>query len=34
MIKKHLIECSNTMDDVYEDINQYNPARKKIFNCV
>ena len=28
------IECSNTMDDVYEDINDYNPIRKrKIFNC-
>ena len=26
-------ECSNTMDDVYEDIDEYNPARKrKIIN--
>ena len=23
------IECSNTMDDVYEDINDYNPIRKR-----
>ena len=23
------IECSNTMDDVYENINDYNPSRKK-----
>ena len=22
------IECSNTMDDVYENINEYNPIRK------
>ena len=28
------IECSNTMDDVYEDINDYNPIRKrKKINC-
>ena len=28
------IECSNTMDDVYEGINDYNPNRKrKILNC-
>ena len=33
--KKHLnnpnafIECSNTMDDVYENINSYNPIRKR-----
>ena len=27
-----LIECFNTMDDVYEDIKDYNPSRKrKIF---
>ena len=26
-------ECSNTMDDVYENIDDYNPSRK-IFNCV
>ena len=23
------IECSNTMDDVYENINDYNPSRKR-----
>ena len=23
------IECSNTMDDVYENINDYNPIRKR-----
>ena len=23
------IECSNTMDDVYENINAYNPIRKR-----
>ena len=23
------IECSNTMDDVYEDINNYNPNRRR-----
>ena len=23
------IECSNTMDDVYENIDDYNPSRKK-----
>ena len=23
------IECSNTMDDVYENINDYNPSRKE-----
>ena len=30
---KALIECSNTMDDVYENINDYNPIkkRKKLF---
>ena len=27
------IECSNTMDDIYENINDYNPSRKrKIFD--
>ena len=29
------IECSNTMDDVYENINDYNPKRdKKSLNCL
>ena len=29
------IECSNTMDDVYENINGYNPIRKrKKINCL
>ena len=28
------IECSNTMDDVYERINDYNPNRKKNINCI
>ena len=23
------IECSNTIDDIYENINDYNPVRKK-----
>ena len=23
------IECSNTMDDIYENINDYNPGRKR-----
>ena len=28
------IECSNTMDDVYKNINDYNPIRKrKQINC-
>ena len=27
------IECSYTMEDVYENINDYNPSRKKSFNC-
>ena len=27
------IECSNTMDDVHENINDYNPIRKKIIVC-
>ena len=26
---KALIECSNTMDDVYENINDYNPTRRR-----
>ena len=26
---KAFIECSNTMDDVYENINDYNPGRKR-----
>ena len=29
------IECSNTMNDVYENIDDYNPNRKrKKFDCV
>ena len=28
------IECSNTMDDVYENINRYNPIRKRKKNCL
>ena len=28
-------ECSNTMDDVYENINDYNPIKKKEkINCL
>ena len=27
------IECSNTMDDVYKNIDHYNQAEKKFFNC-
>ena len=27
------IECSDLMDDVYENINDYNSSRKKISNC-
>ena len=30
---KAFIEYSNTMNDVYENIDNYNPNRKKIFNC-
>ena len=26
---KAFIECSNTKDDVYENINDYNPTRKR-----
>ena len=29
------IECSNTMDDIYENINDYNPIKKKKkINCL
>ena len=32
------VKCSNTMDDVYENINDYNPSRKKkiliVFDCM
>ena len=28
------IGCSNTMDDVYENIDDYNPSRKRIFLVV
>ena len=28
---KAFIECSNTMDDIYESIDDYNPTRKKKF---
>ena len=29
------IECSNTIDDVYENIDDYNPSKKrKKINCV
>ena len=28
------IECSNTMDDIYEIIGDYNSNRKKKFDCV
>ena len=28
---KAFIECSNTMDDVYESIDEYNPTRKRKF---
>ena len=28
------IQCSNTMDDVYKNVDDYNPSRKrKYFNC-
>ena len=27
------IECSNTMDDVYENIHDYNRSRKKNLDC-
>ena len=29
-----IIECSNTMDGVYKNINDYNPRRKKKFNRI
>ena len=29
-----LIQCSNTMDDVYENINDYNPIRKRKKYCL
>ena len=36
MIQIEIIECSNTMNNVYEDIDNYNPKRDKkvliIFN--
>ena len=28
------IECSNTMNDVYENIDDYKPSRKKNLNCI
>ena len=32
--EKAFMECSNTVDDVYENIDDYNPNReKKKFNC-
>ena len=32
---KAFVEHSNTMDDIYNNIDDYNPSRKrKIFNCV
>ena len=27
------IKCSSTMDDLYENINIYNPIRKRRLNC-
>ena len=30
---KAFIECSNTMNDIYENINDYKPYRKKKINC-
>ena len=30
---KTFIECSNTMNDVCENIDNYNPKRKKNINC-
>ena len=27
-----LVECSNTLDDVYKNIDDYNPSRKTILN--
>ena len=31
---KAFIECSNTMDDVYKNIDDYNSSKKKKFNCI
>ena len=28
-ISNAFIECSNTMDDIYENIDDYNPIRKR-----
>ena len=28
------VKCSNTMHDVYENIDNYNPSKKKNFNCL
>ena len=37
MMKKAFIECSNTMDDVYENIDDYNQTENKkkliVFDC-
>ena len=30
--QKQFIECSNTMDDVYENIDDYNPNRNILFD--
>ena len=30
---KTFIECSNTMNDICENIDNYNPKRKKNINC-
>ena len=27
--RKHLNECSNTIDDIYENIDEYNPNKKR-----
>ena len=32
--EKTFIDCSTTMDGVYEDINDCNPNRKRIFSIV
>ena len=29
MIQMRVIQCSNTMDDAYENIDDYNPNRKR-----
>ena len=31
---KAFIECSNTMDDIYKNMNNYNPNRKRIILVV